>query len=190
MDWLTQLLASLGPNAAAAAPLGGGGLAGDLGMGAIPGGGAGGMVPPVMPGFDEGGVGAPGGPPGLPPSATPAPMTPPAPEPPTLGASLEPGAPAGAPMDLRSINQKRMGGTQPQNAAPAVNNIVQALRGLQAPPRPDVVKPTSPAAPQVRGHIQSGDFLALLQSLSNPRQPVLGPQRATTLGGALGIGRY
>lgn len=189
MDWLTQLLAQLQMGGAQAAPaMGAGGMAGDLGMGAIPGGGM-----PTPGGFDNTGVGAPMGPPGLPPSATPvvspipqpAPPTPP-PATETLGASLEPGAPNGSPMDLRSLNQKRMGGTQTPPAGPQADKIVQALRGIQPPKPPDVVKPSTPPPPQLK-QIQSGDLIALIQSLSNPRQPM---QRPTTLGGALGIGRY
>jgi hypothetical protein len=187
MDWLTQLLANLQAGGAQAAPaMGAGGMAGDLGMGAIPGGG--GITPG---GFDNTGVGAPGGPPGLPPSTTPAPVVAPAPQPQppapveSLGASLEPGAPAGSPMDIRSVAQKRMGGSQAM--APQADKIVQALRGIQPPKPPDVVKPSTPAGPHAVKQIHGGDLMALIQSLSNPRQPM---QRPPTLGGALGIGRY
>lgn len=192
-DWLTQLLAQLQVGGAQAAPMTTGGMAGDLGMGSIPGGDP--RVPMGQPGFDNTGVGAPMGPPGLPPSTTPVVAPAPIPQPPqptapdTLGASLEPGAPAGSPMDIRSMNQKRMGGSQLMTPESS-NKLVQALRGIQAPAKPDVVKPTTPAAPQARGSIQGGDLLQLLQSLSNPRQPIVGQARPTTLGGSLGIGRY
>lgn len=112
-------------------------------------------------------------------------------EAPGLGASLEPGAPAGAPMDLRSMNQKRMGGSQmmPGGGGMPGDKLVAALRGLQAPKPPDVVKPSTPAAPQARP-IQGGDqIIQLLQQLSNPRAGMR-PQVPTTLGGALGTGRY
>jgi hypothetical protein len=68
----------------------------------------------------------------------------------------------------------------------SADKLVQGLRGASAPPRPDVVKPTSPGLPR-QVPIQSGQFLQLLNSLSNPRVP---PARPGTLGGALGIGRY
>lgn len=66
------------------------------------------------------------------------------------------------------------------------NNFMAGLRGVQAPKAPDVVKPGT-AAPPVQRPIQSGEFLALLNALSAPR---VAPQRPTTLGGALGTGRY
>lgn len=189
MDWLTQLLMQLGSSGAMAQ----GGLS-DMGAGGVPPEGFGTppmapepsmLPPPTMPsiGVDESGVGSPMGPMGLPSSATPTAM-PPTPAQ-SLGASLEPGAPAGSPMDIRSMAQKRMGGSQAMTPG-ASNALVAALRGASQPAKPDVVKPSTPAAPQTRA-IQGGDFMALLQSLSNPRRPLQTPQ---TLGGALGTGRY
>lgn len=68
----------------------------------------------------------------------------------------------------------------------STSNILAGLKGVQAMGNPDVVKPSTPAAPQ-RSPIQSGEFLALLQSLSQPRQPMR-PQQ--TLSQAIGTGRY
>lgn len=198
-DWLLQMLSGVGSANAAPAMDMGGGMAGDLGMASIP---APNPQPPnMMSGFDESGVGAPMGAPGLPaqPGAVPSPtpniapaVTPPV-QPVSLGASLEPGAPAGTPMDVRSINQKRMDGntSAPVQQAMAKQDMAQriqaALKGVQAPPKPDVVKPTTPHGPPAPRQIQGGDLMALIQSLSTPRQPMARP---TTLGGALGIGRY
>ncbi len=189
MDWLTQLLMSLGPSSAMAQP--GGGLGSDLGTGDI----MSSMPPsttPITP--------TPVPPSPVSPVATPAPIPqPPSPTetigggpsqtyggvgPQTPGAGGEPGGgPSSLGAALEPVTQN------PTQQAMKTNAIVQALRGLQAPPKPDVVKPSTPAAPQLRS-IQGGDFMALLQSLSNPRQPLVGPAHAQTLGGALGIGRY
>lgn len=117
----------------------------------------------------------------MPPSATPVPLPVPRPQPakmeqfgppipPELGKSLEPQATTG-----QAAAQGQPG-----------DKLLAALRGVQAPAKPDVVKPTSPAAPALKT-VQGGDFLAMLQALSNPRRPMASPP---TLGGALGIGRY
>ena len=194
MDWMTWLSQMMGPGGAMAgeASAGAGGMAGDLGVGSV---GA-----PQPTGFDETGVGAPMGPQGLPPGAVQPrrlPVLQPAPanQPTGLGASLEPEAPAGSPMDIRSLNQKRMdgntsGAVQMADKNAMANRITAALRGVQAPPKPDVLKPSTPAAPHAPRAIQGNELLQLLNSLGNPRQPLVGPGRATTLGGALGIGRY
>jgi hypothetical protein len=67
------------------------------------------------------------------------------------------------------------------------NKLIQGLRGASAPPRPDVVKPSTPSLPRTTP-IHSGELLAMLNALSNPRTQAMA--RPTTLGGALGIGRY
>lgn len=66
------------------------------------------------------------------------------------------------------------------------NALITALRGVAAPPRPDVVKPTTPAAPHPLA-IKAGALFDLLNQVSNPRAAMRPP---TTLGGALGTGRY
>jgi hypothetical protein len=102
------------------------------------------------------------------------------PTPPSLGASLEPQV-AGATGAAQAA--------APATAAAAAakgNPILDSLRGVTAPKPPDVVKPSTPAAPQLRP-IQAGQLFQLLNELGNPR---LAATRPTTLGGALGIGRY
>jgi len=66
------------------------------------------------------------------------------------------------------------------------DKFIAALRGLSAPPRPDVVKPSTPAAPRVLP-IKGGNLLDFLQQVGNPRAAA---PRITTLGQALGTGRY
>lgn len=66
------------------------------------------------------------------------------------------------------------------------NAIVGALRGASQPEKPDVVKPTSPHLPAVQ-NIRAGQLFDILNSVSNPRMQ---PPRFSTLGGALGTGRY
>lgn len=190
MDWLSQFLATLGPNAAGAAE-GMGGAAGAAGASPTDFGDSGAgmapapvnpMAPPMSP-TPGTYPPVPGLAPGLPtsmiggaPSATTGQVGPAGGMAesgglPSLGASLQGpgpgGAPAGAP-------------------APGANPLLAALRGVQAPPRPDVVKPSTPALPH-QGNIQSGNLMALLQSLGYPRGA--GP-RPTTLGQTVGIGRY
>jgi len=105
---------------------------------------------------------------------------------PSLGASLEPSRPdmGYGPQQLPS-----QAAPQAQAATAAVgpkNPLLDALRGVQAPTRPDVVKPNTPSLPQPRP-IQAGQLLQLLQELSNPRAAAARP---TTLGASLGTGRY
>jgi len=197
MDWLLQLLSGLGPGAAMGAEAPGLGAAANL---VEPNFG----VPPTNPSAL------------LPPTATPvaAPpmpmprpaiagqdMTPgpvadlgqgpvpiPMPRPsniPSLGESLEPsGSGVGKPLDIRPPAQQAQGMAP---GGPAGDKILAALKGVQAPPKPDVVKPSTPAAPMPKA-TQAGDFFALLQALSNPRAAAGGPPM--TLGGSLGTGRY
>lgn len=66
------------------------------------------------------------------------------------------------------------------------DKLLSALRGVQAPPKPDVVKPQTPQLPR-QASLQQNVFFDLLNSLSNPRAAA---PRLTTLGGALGTGRY
>lgn len=75
----------------------------------------------------------------------------------------------------------------PQAGGFDASKLTKALSGVQAPKSPDVVKPSTPAAPQMRA-IQSGELLALLQSLGAGRAQAAA--RPVTLGGTLGIGRY
>lgn len=108
------------------------------------------------------------------------------PTPPSLGQSLEP-TPA---PDMGYGPQQAAQGSGGQAAASAVkapgNAILDSLRGVTAPARPDVVKPSTPALPQTKA-IQAGQLFQLLNELNNPRLPNRQP---VTLGGALGIGRY
>lgn len=157
MDWLSQFLAALGPNAAAAQ-----GLLPPSSTAVTPGAT---MVPPEpapsvpqVTGYDETGIGAPGGAPGGVGNGG-------------LGQALEPVT------------------KNPTQLQQQSNALVGALRGIASPPKPDVVKPSTPAAPMPRP-IQGGDFFSLLQSMANPRQPLAGSVRGRTLGDALGIGRY
>lgn len=108
------------------------------------------------------------------------------PTPPSLGQSLEPTPPP----DMGYGPQQPAQGTGGQAAASAVkapgNAILDSLRGVTAPARPDVVKPSTPALPQQKA-IQAGQLFQLLSELNNPRLPNRQP---TTLGQSLGIGRY
>lgn len=75
----------------------------------------------------------------------------------------------------------------PAAGASKDNALITALRGVASPPKPDVLKPSTPAQPHQGRAIKSGALLDLLNQVSNPR---VARPAATTLGGALGIGRY
>jgi hypothetical protein len=66
------------------------------------------------------------------------------------------------------------------------DKLITALRGVSAPPRPDVVKPSTPSLPHPLA-IKAGALFDLLNQVSNPRAAA---PRLNTLGGALGTGRY
>lgn len=115
---------------------------------------------------------------------------------PSLGASLEqspmnPGMPGGSPggLPMQAGSGQAIGSPAPSAQPPGPGGgsaLLQALRGVQAPPRPDVVKPSTPALPHQQA-IQSGGLFQLLQHLGYP----VGQGRpAPTLGGTVGIGRY
>lgn len=243
MDWLTQLLSSLGPSSAAAAGLdasmpptgpytpamkspppmltppneammqgGNPNLEGPpapvppFTTGPMSAGPPVGWIPKGMDATMFSGGGAPySGSPIPPPEAPAAPATPP---PPSLGVSLDPagasGSPAGlpvqagapgAPLDILPSGARSTSGGKPAAASPLAapgnvgDRIAAALRGVTAPPPRDVVKPSTPAAPQMKS-IQAGQLFALMDQLSNPAYAQMTPQRSTTLGGALGTGRY
>lgn len=79
------------------------------------------------------------------------------------------------------------GGPQQQPGQDFASKLVAGLRGVQAPAKPDVVKPSTPAAPRPTNAIRGGELFAILQALSQPQQqPRIGP----TLGQSVGIGRY
>lgn len=115
---------------------------------------------------------------------------------PSLGASLQGpggggavadalgGSPGGLP--TQASGGQAIGSPAPGAAPGGGSALLQALRGVQAPPRPDVVKPSTPALPHQQA-IQSGGLFQLLQHLGYP----VGQGRpAPTLGGTVGIGRY
>lgn len=118
------------------------------------------------------------------------------------GGAGEPGAfPQGgylptAPQNPQSpfdpVQQQQPDVRQLQNQPPAQtqqskdNSLIQALRGVASPPKPDVLKPSTPGQPVTRA-IKAGALFDLLNQVSNPR---VARPAATTLGGALGIGRY
>lgn len=115
---------------------------------------------------------------------------------PSLGASLQqspmnPGMPGGSPagLPMQAGGGQAIGSPAPSAQPPGPGGgsaLLQALRGVQAPPRPDVVKPSTPALPHQQA-IQSGGLFQLLQHLGYP----VGQGRpAPTLGGTVGIGRY
>lgn len=151
-------------------------------------------------------IGSPGGPLGFgggaipsPVSSTPVPgsmPTPPAggyagPGGPSIGESLQPqsedNVPLPRPRPVPQASPTAQASAAPANpAANPMDRIAQVLRGVQAPPRPDVVKPSTPHGPPVQ-HIQGGNIAQLLQHL----YPQLAQRLPIpSLGGALGIGRY
>lgn len=173
MDWLMQLLSGGGASDALLGGAGGDVLS-DMG-------GAG--VPPVSPtpDFDTGAWGAgaprPPTPPGiasgwnpmqqLAGQGTPPPF-------PSLGQSLDPrprpnlgstNAQASS-TTYEADRQGGGGGGQKSN-----NPLMEALRGLKQPPRPDVVKPSTPPPPRLMPVRGGTELLQLLQTLSQVRQP-------------------
>lgn len=175
MDWLTQFLSGLPQGAPGS--FGGPGVGNWLNPSGGPNGTAtplatgaplphtiGNSMPPIAPpeaALPEQG----GGPPGqmLPPPGQPLDLSPPGAVAP-IGQSLQPGNPQ------QDFSQKLLAG----------------LRGVQAPPPRDVVKPTTPAAPRPTAQIQQGQLFNILSALSQRPQMRTPP----TLGGAVGIGRY
>lgn len=113
---------------------------------------------------------------------------------PSIGESLTPtpaedtGVPIPRPRPVPQASPTAQASTAPNpSSTDALGRLSGALRGVAAPPRPDVVKPSTPHGPPVQ-HIQGGNVQALLQML----YPNLAVPRAVgpTLGSALGIGRY
>ncbi len=220
MDWLTQLLSGLGGSGGGMSPTGGVPYGTDMGappptqqVGPTaptpmmsPTGGVPFQQPPIpspqpmmppSPGVPYTTQEPPNG--GIVPSTTPLdangrPV-------PSLGASLEPratGSPAGLPVQAGESESTMPPGARPASGLASVaapmgtsigDRIAATLRGVQAPPPRDVVKPSTPAAPQMKS-IQAGQLFALLDQLSNPAYTQMTPQRSTTLGGAVGTGRY
>jgi hypothetical protein len=113
------------------------------------------------------------------------------PAPPT---TIPPDGGAGAPregtFDASPLGQALAGGTGFTGAGGGgdfASRLTQGLRGVQAPPARDVVKPSTPSAPGRPPQMQGGRLLALMQALSQPRPA---PQMGPTLGQSVGIGRY
>jgi hypothetical protein len=127
----------------------------------------------------------------------PEPYGPPAPAPTPMPTPAEagPGTPGtpwgpapGMPMSLTpesvTAGAGALNGQQNPNLAATMNRLQTAMRGVSAPPRPDVVKPSTPHAPQI-ARVQGGSLQDLLSTLYRPQ--ALPPQ---TLGQNLGTGRY
>jgi len=111
---------------------------------------------------------------------------------PSASTTMAPGA--GAPLegswDANPLGQAMAGGTGYTGAGGGgdfASKLQQGLRGVQAPPARDVVKPSTPAPPARPAQMQSGRLLAMMQALSQPRPA---QQLTPTLGQAVGIGRY
>jgi hypothetical protein len=130
--------------------LGGGAMPVDPGMGMSPAafGGVG------MPGIsdDTGGTGIGGGPP------------------PPLGASLEPVQEPPVPLPTPKPDVGTTGGGAMAQAAGGqamgrVNPLLEALKGVKAPPPPDVVKPSTPAAPRLTPIKGGQDLIQMLMAL-------------------------
>jgi len=94
--------------------------------------------------------------------------------------------PPAGPLSLAPPNPGPAGALNNQNPGIGgmVSNLAQSLRGVSAPPRPDVVKPSTPHAPQI-ARVQGGSLQDLLSTLYRP-QALPGQ----TLGQNLGTGRY
>lgn len=117
-----------------------------------------------------------------------------------LGGAMEPQAdvplpiprPSSAPSTEVSTSGPLVagGGSQmPPQGGDFSSKLIAGLRGVQAPPGRDVVKPSTPAAPRPTNAIRGGELFAVLQALSQPgggQQPRLIP----TLGQSVGTGRY
>jgi hypothetical protein len=137
MDWLTQLLSSLGPNAANAAPL--------------------------ADTFDQRFAGDPLTP-AVPAQAQPVPLPPPAPmnappaAVPSLGESIggppttPGGAPGPGPAGTPGLGQK-------------LGVLAQGLRGVTAPPAPQAQRVATPHAPQTRPIGSGNDVIQMLIGL-------------------------
>lgn len=78
-------------------------------------------------------------------------------------------------------------GTPPANAASPMGGaktLADALRGVKAPPAPDVVKPSTPAAPQSKQiDLKSNAVMELLSKILSPEKPAPMLRLGQTIGG-------
>jgi hypothetical protein len=86
----------------------------------------------------------------------------------------------GAPMDITSDAQKAGAGADGKKPS-----FLDALKGVKAPPNPEVQKISTPAAPRPTTAIKGGDLMALLTAL-NAAPGAGGIKLPSTLGQALG----
>jgi hypothetical protein len=93
-----------------------------------------------------------------------------------VGAQSRPGAP----MDITSDAQKAGAGADGKKPS-----FLDALKGVKAPPNPEVQKISTPAAPRPTTAIKGGDLMALLTAL-NAAPGAGGIKLPSTLGQALG----
>lgn len=128
----------------------------------------GGSPPPDL----SGGMGYPGG-------------SPPA-DVPSLGASLTGPIPMPQARPTGTVPMPTPAPAQATPAAAGPANFLNALKGVVAPPRPDVVKPTSPHIVGPKGTVQGGQLFQLLEQLNAQQQPAGGLKLPPTLGQALG----
>lgn len=143
-------------------------------FGQMPGGGAGAFPSPQPPAasvWDPTPVTNPGG----------APL-------PTPAAGSAPAAP-GAPLDITSDSQKgteaSAQGTSADKKGKEPDKLLDTLRGLKAPAPPTPQTIRSPAAPDARGSIKTGELIALLTALqAGGGQP--NPLQGLSLGALLG----
>lgn len=89
----------------------------------------------------------------------------------------------GAPMDITSEAQKA--GETPAAAGEKKGTFLDALKGVKAPPNPELQKISTPAAPRVSTAIKGGDLQALLLAL-NAAPGAGGLKLPSTLGQAIG----
>ncbi len=111
---------------------------------------------------------------------------------PSVGEVLAPHEPEGPPAPPKAPTVPTAQPTAQAANQSKLDMLAAALRGVQAPPRPDVVKPSTPHGPPIQ-HAQSavgGNLATVLHAL----YPQIGVRPQTplpsTLGQAVGTGRY
>ena len=92
----------------------------------------------------------------------------------SVGAALEPAAPApGAPLDL---SPPAPGAASPPPAGPGMQtklgNLATAMKGVQAPPAPQQQRISTPSVPGPRGQVKGGNIMALLAALGSAQPQI------------------
>lgn len=86
-----------------------------------------------------------------------------------VGAALT-GKTIGAPTDIRTDTQKTAEAAPTDVSAkakdPKQGAFAEALRGVKAPPAPEIQRLGTPAAPKITGSLKGGELMALLQTLN------------------------